>query len=69
MTRLSFHPQFSVSIRSYEKNANIDIFAIFVYASRKAQYKDAYRRKIDILQRAHIFKVNCCFNVRNAHLN
>ena len=36
--------------------------------SRKAQNKDVYRRTIEILQRAHIFKVNCFLKVYNAHL-
>ena len=35
---------------------------------RLPQYKDVYRRTIEILQRAHIFKVNCCFKVHNANL-
>ena len=32
-------------------------------ASRKPQYKDAYRRTIEILQRTHTFKVNCCLKI------
>ena len=34
----------------------------------EAPYKDAYRRTIEIPQRAHIFKVNCCLKVHNVHL-
>ena len=36
--------------------------------SRKVQYKDVYRRTIEILQRARIFKANCCLKVHNAYL-
>ena len=32
------------------------------------QYKDIYRRTIEMPQRAHIFKVDCCLDVHNAHL-
>ena len=38
------------------------------HVSRKPQYKDVYRRTIEILQRPHIFKINCCLKVHNAHL-
>ena len=34
----------------------------------KPQYKDVYIWAIEILQRAHIFKANCCLKVHNAHL-
>ena len=37
--------------------------------SRKPQYKDVYWKTIEILQRAHIFKGNCCLKVHDAHLN
>ena len=36
--------------------------------SRKPQYKDFYRRTIEIPQRARIFKVDCCLKAHNAHL-
>ena len=36
--------------------------------SRKTEYKDVYRRIIEIPQRAGIFKVNCSLKVHNAHL-
>ena len=36
--------------------------------SRNPQYKDVYRRTIEMLQRACNFKVNCCLKVHNAHL-
>ena len=36
--------------------------------SRKPQYKDVCKTTIETLQRAHIFKVNCCLKVHNAHL-
>ena len=35
--------------------------------SRKPQYKDVYRRTIEIPQRARTFKVNYCLKVHNAH--
>ena len=31
-------------------------------------YKDVCRRTIEMLQRAHILKVNCCLKVHNARL-
>ena len=36
--------------------------------SRKSQYKDVYRRTIEMPQRARTFQVNCCLKVHNAHL-
>ena len=33
------------------------------------QYKDVYRRIIEMPQRTRIFKVNCCLKVHNAHQN
>ena len=36
--------------------------------SGKPQYKDAYRRTIEILQSAHIFEGNYRLKVHNAHL-
>ena len=36
--------------------------------SRKPQYKDVYRRTIEMTQRAHTFQVNCCLKVHNARL-
>ena len=36
--------------------------------SRKAEYKDVYRRTIEIPQRTLIFKDNCYLNVDNASL-
>ena len=41
-------------------------YIAFVY--RKTQYKDVYKRTIEILQRACIFKANCCLKVHNAPL-
>ena len=38
------------------------------YISGKAQYKDVYRKTIEILQRDCIFKTNCCLRIHNAHL-
>ena len=35
--------------------------------SRKPQYKDVYRRTIEIPQRTHLFKVNCHLKVHNVH--
>ena len=35
--------------------------------SRKPQYKDVYGRTIEMSQRAHIFKVNCCLKAHNAY--
>ena len=37
--------------------------------SRKPQYKDVYRRTIEMPQRTRNFNVNCCLKVHNAHLN
>ena len=36
--------------------------------SRKVEYKDDYKRTIEIPQRTRIFKDNCCFKVHNAHV-
>ena len=36
--------------------------------SRKPQYKDVYRRTIEMPQRARSFQANCCLKVHNAHL-
>ena len=36
--------------------------------SRNAQYKDIYRRTIEILQCTHILKANCCLKVHNVPL-
>ena len=41
---------------------------ITLIVSRKAQYKDVYRRTIEIPQRAHIFTANSCLKVHNTHL-
>ena len=35
--------------------------------SQKPQYKDVYRRTIEMPQRALLLKVNCCLKVHNAH--
>ena len=34
----------------------------------KPQYKDFYRRTIEMPQHACTFKVNCCLKVHNVHL-
>ena len=49
---------------SWEINCGID-FVTFV--SRKPQYKDVYRRIIEMPQRARTFQVNYCLKVHNAH--
>ena len=36
--------------------------------SRKPKYKYVYRRTIEILQRARLFKANCCSKVHKAYL-
>ena len=36
--------------------------------SRKPQYKDVYRRTVEMPQCAHTYQVNCCLKVHNAHL-
>ena len=36
--------------------------------TRLPQYKNVYRRTIEMPQRAHIFKVNCSLKVHNSHL-
>ena len=38
-----------------------------LHVSRKPQYKDVYRRTIEMPQRARAFQVNCCLKVHNAH--
>ena len=38
-------------------------FEVLVNVSRKAQYKDAYKRTIEMLQFACFFKGNCCLQV------
>ena len=37
------------------------------FVSRKPQYKDVYRRTMEVPQCAHTFQVNCCLKVHNAH--
>ena len=37
--------------------------------SRKPQYEDVYRRTIEMPQRAHLLKVNCCLKIHNVHQN
>ena len=41
---------------------------ITIPISRKAQYKDVFRRTIETPQRARIFKANSYLKVQNAHL-
>ena len=36
--------------------------------SQNGQYKDVYGRTMEIPQRTHIFKVNCCLKVHSVHL-
>ena len=45
--------------RGWSKKGNI---------SRKPQYKDVYRRRIEFQQCTHIFQTNCCLKVHNAPL-
>ena len=40
---------------------------IAIIISRKPQYKDVYRRTIEMPQRARTFQVNCCLKIHNAH--
>ena len=40
-----------------------------VNVSRKAQYKEVYKRTIEILQCARIFNVNCCLKVHKNALD
>ena len=42
--------------------------SIYMPIAQKPQYKDVYRRTIEIPQRTHIIKANCCLKVYNAHL-
>ena len=49
-------------IQSYQTKAQNSIAV-----SRKPQYKDVYRRTIEMPQRARTFKVNCCLKF-NVHL-
>ena len=44
----------------------LSIFCLIRIA--KPQYKDVYRRTIEMPQRSRTFKVNCCLKVHNAHL-
>ena len=39
-----------------------------LYSEQYTQYKDIYRRTIEMLQSVCIFKANCCLKVHNAHL-
>ena len=41
---------------------------VFSNVPRNTQYKDVYRRTIEILQRTRIFKANCCLKVHNVSL-
>ena len=36
--------------------------------SRKVEYKDVYRRTIDIPHNTGVLKANCCFKDHNAHV-
>ena len=40
----------------------------FKFMCRNEQYKDVYRWTIEFSQHTHIFKVDCCLKVHNAHL-
>ena len=44
------------------------LYLQFFNLSRNPHYKDVYRRTIEMPQRAHAFKVNCCLKVHNEHL-
>ena len=46
----------------------IETNIITIPISRKAQYKDVFRRTIEIPQRARIFKANSYLKAQNAHL-
>ena len=50
----------------WKSNASFSITVSSIILSRN--HSTVYRRTIEILQRAHIFKVNCCLKVHNAHL-
>ena len=45
------------------------LFIVWVNVSRKPQYKDIFRKTIELLQRARILKVNYCLKVHNVHLS
>ena len=49
---------------------NLQRFYVYlIFISQKSQYKDVYRRTIEILHCAHILKTNCCLKAHNAHIN
>ena len=50
------------------KNKSVKYNSKVYTVSRNPQYKDVYRRTIEMPQRARPFKVNFCLNVHNAHL-
>ena len=45
----------------------VKVIPLIKCLSRKPQYKDVYRKTIEIPQRVHILRVNCFLNVHNAH--
>ena len=54
-------------IHSIQFKIDFRDFLIIHVISRKAQYKNVFRRTIEILRRAGFFKANCCLKVYNAH--
>ena len=48
--------------------SNMLLFARTGHVSRKPQYKDVYRRTIEMPERARTFQIICCLRVHNAHL-
>ena len=49
-----------------EMSANPQEVAVRIF--QNGVYKDVYRRTIEIPQRTHISKANCCVKVHNVHL-
>ena len=76
ITNVSLHErEYSTSLKmtfSTQSGLNFGVNDSFVLKvvtiSRKPQYKDVYRRTIEMPQRARTFQVNCCLKVHNAHL-
>ena len=63
--------QFLVLVPKDNKNAKMQTwktYPFWSYPERRAQHKDVYRRTIEILQSANIFKANGCSKIHNAPL-
>ena len=65
-------PQYKISIWIFIKVKELIphqlVLLDFKSQPRNAQYRNVYRRTIEIPQRNRIFKANCCLKVYNVHL-